>query len=96
VLTATARTPGQLVSTVNNLHPNTKAYIRVWRSDPAFQLEGADLPDPPASVSLILTGSQASSAGITQTRNSKIAEMEIDLGDMAVTGSKTVQVEIKE
>jgi hypothetical protein len=96
VLTATARTPGQLVSTVNNLHPNTKAYIRVWRTDPAFQLEGADLPDPPASVSLILAGSQSSSAGITQTRNSKIAEMEIDIGDMAVTGSKTVQVEVKE
>jgi hypothetical protein len=96
VLTATARTPGQLVSTVNNLHSNTKAYIRVWRADPAFQLEGADLPDPPASVSLILAGSQSSSAGITQTRNSKIAEMEIDIGDMAVTGSKTVQVEVKE
>lgn len=96
VLTATARTPGQLVSIVNNLHPNTKAYIRVWRADPAFQLEGADLPDPPASVSLILAGSQSSSAGITQTRNSKIAEMEIDIGDMAVTGSKTVQVEVKE
>ena len=96
VLTATARTPGQLVATVNNLHPNTKAYIRVWRADPAFQLEGADLPDPPASVSLILAGSQSSSAGITQTRNSKIAEMEIEVGDMAVTGSKTVQVEVKE
>jgi hypothetical protein len=96
VLTATARTPGQLVSIVNNLHPNTRAYIRVWRADPAFQVEGTDLPDPPASVSLILAGSQSSSAGITQTRNSKIAEMEIDIGDMAVTGSKTVQVEVKE
>jgi hypothetical protein len=96
VLTATARTPGQLVSIVNNLHPNTKAYIRVWRADPAFQIEGTDLPDPPASVSLILASSQSSSAGITQTRNSKIAEMEIDIGDMAVTGSKTVQVEVKE
>jgi hypothetical protein len=96
VLTATARTPVQLVSIVNNLHPNTRAYVRVWRADPAFQLEGADLPDPPASVSLILAGSQSSSAGITQTRNSKIAEMEIDTGDMAVTGSKTVQVEVKE
>ena len=96
VLTATARTPGQLLATVNNLHPNTKAYVRVWRADPAFQLEGADLPDPPASVSLILAGSQSSSAGITQTRNSKIADMEIDIGDMAVTGSKTVQVEVKE
>ena len=57
VLNAIARTPGQLVSMVNNLHPNTKAYVRVWRADPAFQLEGADLPDPPASVSLILAGS---------------------------------------
>ena len=40
VLTATARTPGQLLSTVSNLHPNTKAYVRIWRADPAFQLEG--------------------------------------------------------
>jgi hypothetical protein len=96
VLNATARTPSQLVSIVNNLHSNTKAYVRVWRADPAFQLEGADLPDPPASVSLILAGSQSGSAGITQTRNSKIAEMEIDFGDMAVTGSKTVQLEVKE
>ena len=96
VLTATARTPSQLVAIVNNLHPNTKAYVRVWRADPAFQLEGADLPDPPASISLILASSQSSSAGITQTRNSKIAEMEIDVGDMAVTGSKTVQLEVKE
>jgi hypothetical protein len=96
VLATSPRSAGQLIATVNNLHPNTKAYIRVWRSDPAFQLEGADLPDPPASVALILAGSQSSFAGITQTRNSKIGEMEIDIGDMAVTGSKTVQVEVKE
>ncbi|MEO8371978.1 MAG: SpoIVB peptidase S55 domain-containing protein [Candidatus Solibacter sp.] len=96
VLNATARTPAQLLSTVSNLHPNTKAYIRVWRADPAFQLEGADLPDPPASISLILAGSPSTASGITATRNAKIGEMEIDLGDMAVAGSKTVQVEVKE
>jgi hypothetical protein len=96
VLTSTPRSPVQLVSTVNNLHPNTKAYVRVWRSDPAYQVEGSDLPDPPASVALILGGSQSSSPGITQTRNSKIAEMEIDAGDMVITGTKTVQVEVKE
>jgi hypothetical protein len=43
-----------------------------------------------------LTGSQPNQAGIAQTRNSKVADMEIDAGDMVVTGSKTVQVEIKE
>jgi len=96
VLTATPRTPGQVLTTVNALHPNTRAYVRVWRADPAFQLEGADLPDPPASVALIFAGQQSISAGITQTRNSKIETMEVDAGDMVVTGSKTVQVEIKE
>ncbi len=78
------------------MHSNNKVYVRVWRAIPAFQLEGADLPDPPASAALILAGSQASLAGIAETENSKIAEMEIDAGDMAVSGSKTVQVEIKE
>lgn len=96
ILTSSPRSPGQLISTVNNLHPNTKAYIRVWRTDPAFQLEGADMPDPPASVALILAGSQSSLAGVTQVRNSKIAEMEIDGGDMVISGVKTIQVEVKE
>jgi hypothetical protein len=96
ILTSTPRTTGQLISTVNNLHPNTKAYIRVWRTDPAFQLEGADLPDPPPSVAMILAGSQSSIAGVQQIRNSKVAEMEIDGGDMVISGVKTVQVEIKE
>jgi len=96
VLTATPRNAGQVLATVNSLHPNTRAYVRVWRADPAFQLEGADLPDPPASVALILAGQQTSSGGVTQTRNSKIADFEVDAGDLVVTGSKTVQVEIKE
>jgi len=96
VLSATPRNPGQVLTTVNSLHPNTRAYVRVWRTDPAFQLEGADLPGPPASVALILAGQQTSFGGITQTRNSKIADMEVDAGDMVVTGNKTVQVEVKE
>jgi hypothetical protein len=96
VLTSSPRNVAQLISTVNNLHPNTKAYIRIWRADPSFQLEGADLPDPPASVAMILAGSQSSQAGITQSRNSKVGEIEIDGGDMVISGVKTVQVEIKE
>jgi len=96
ILGVNPHSAAQLISTVNNLHPNTKAYVRIWRADPAYQLEGADLPDPPASVSLILAGSQSTLAGVTQTRNSKIGEMEIDAGDQVVNGAKTVQVEIKE
>jgi hypothetical protein len=96
ILAASPRTASQLIATVNNLHPNNKVYVRVWRAEPAFQLEGADLPDPPASVTLILAGSQTNTAGIGQVRNSKIGEMEIDTGDMAVSGAKTILVEVKE
>jgi hypothetical protein len=93
---ATARTPLQVITTVNSLHPNTRAYIRVWRADPSFELEGADLPAPPPSVALVLSGSQSTLAGIAQGRNSKIDEIEIDAGDVVISGVKTVQVEIKE
>jgi hypothetical protein len=96
ILTSSPHSASQLITTVNNLHPNTKAYVRVWRTDPAFQLEGADLPSPPASVALILSGSQSTVAGVTQVRNSKIAEMELDGGDMVISGVKTIQVEVKE
>jgi SpoIVB peptidase S55 len=96
LLGSTPKSPGQLVSTVNNLRANTKAYVRVWRPDPAFQLEGQDFPDPPPSVSMILAGSQTTLGNIAQVRNSKIAELEISAGDMVISGSKTIQVEVKE
>jgi hypothetical protein len=89
VLTSSPRSPRQLIDIVNALHQNTKAYVRVWRADPAYQVEGADLPAPPASVALILDGSPS-------TRNSKVAEMEIDGAGAVITGVKTVQVEVKE
>ena len=90
------RSVAQLMGLVNNLRPNNKAYVRVWRPDPAFQLEGADLPSPPPSVAMILAGTQGSTGAIGQTRNSKLAELQIAAGDMMVTGSKTIQVEVKE
>ena len=83
----------QLISTVNHLRANTKAYVRVWRAEPDFQLEGEDLPDPPPSAALILSGSQST---LSQSRNSKMEELEIDAGDCAISGSKTIQVEVKE
>ena len=96
VLANPPKSVGQLIDTVNRLRGNTKAYVRVWRTDPAYQVEGADLPDPPPSAALILGASQAGSATISQSRNSKIAELEISAGDMVISGSKTVQVEVKE
>ena len=94
-MNAPDRRPSQVVAMLNALHPNDKAYVRVWSASPAFELEGASLPDPPASIALILGGLQTNTGGVAQTRNSEIAEMEIDAGGMAISGSKTIQVEIK-
>jgi hypothetical protein len=89
------KSPTQLVSFLNNLRPNTNAYVRVWRTDPAFQVQGQDLPDPPPSVGLILAKTQAAQ-GVWQPRGSKIGELQIETGDVVVSGSKTAQVEVKE
>jgi SpoIVB peptidase S55 len=89
------KSPTQLVSFLNNLHPNTNAYVRVWRTDPAFEVQGQDLPDPPPSVGLILAKAQAAQ-GAWIPRGSKVDELQIETGDVVVTGSKTVQVEVKE
>jgi len=93
IIGGSPRTAEQLVASVNKLRENTKAYVRVWRMEPNFHLEGDEFPDPPASVALILGSAQA---GTTQTRNSKVAELEISAGDAVISGVKTAQVEVKE
>ena len=89
------KSPTQLVSFLNNLRPNTNAYVRVWRTDPAFQVGGQDLPDPPPSVGLILAKAQAAQ-GVWVPRGSEIDELQIQTGDVVVSGSKTAQVEVTE
>jgi len=89
------KSPTQLVSFLNSLRPNANAYVRVWRTDPGFQVQGSDLPNPPASLGLILSRAQAAQ-GLWLPRGSKIDELEIPTGDIVVSGSKTVPVEIKE
>jgi hypothetical protein len=91
----TPKSPTQVVSFLNSLRPNTNAYLRVWRSDPAYQVQGDDLPDPPPSVGLILARAQVSQ-GTWFARSSKIDELRVDTNNVVVTGSKTVSVEVKE
>ncbi|MDP8979215.1 MAG: hypothetical protein M3O35_01345 [Acidobacteriota bacterium] len=94
---APAKSPSQLIGFLNALRPNTKAYARIWRSDPAYQVQGQDLPDPPPSVALILAKAQGTPQTLNLTlHGSKVAELALDAGDYFVTGSKTVQVEVKE
>jgi hypothetical protein len=89
------KSPTQVVSFLNDLRPNTNAYVRVWRTDAAYQVQGEDLPDPPPSLGLILAKAQAAQ-GMWFARGSKIGELLVETGNVVVTGSKNVSVEVKE
>jgi SpoIVB peptidase S55 len=88
---STARTFGQLIDTLKKLRANDKAYLRVWRSDPNYQVSGEDMPDPPPSVALILGATSNNPA----VKNSKVQEFVIDATGTVVSGAKTVQVEVR-
>jgi hypothetical protein len=92
IIAQTPASPEQSIDTVNRLRPGDKAYVRVWRAQPAYAVAGEELPDPPPSLALVLGSTQS----VSQNRNSKIAELVIDAGEVMVSGSKTVQVEVKE
>ncbi len=53
---------------LNGLRSNTSAYVRVWRADAAYSMDGRDLPDPPASLAAILGRSQPGAAAQASTR----------------------------
>ena len=87
----------EVLNLLKGLRSNTKAYMRVWRSEPSFTVEGRDLPDPPPSLAMILTRAQAGSTNATTARGAKLAELEISPGPgLVVTGTKTIQIEVKE
>jgi hypothetical protein len=92
VINETPHSPEQSISTVGRLRPSDKAYVRVWRAQPAYEVAGEELPDPPPSLALVLGSTQS----VSQNRNSKITELVIDAGETMITGSKTVQVEVRE
>lgn len=91
-----ARSAAQVLTLLNELRTNTSAYLRVWRSDAVYSVEGRDLPDPPASLAAILGRSQPGAAGLANTRGTTVTEIEIPAGENLVSGSKTIQIEVKE
>ncbi|MGH7247619.1 MAG: hypothetical protein ACREH9_05900, partial [Pseudomonadota bacterium] len=91
-----ARSASQVVDLLNALRDNEKAYVRVWRADAGYQVDGVDFPDPPPSVALILARAQAGAGNLAAWHGSKIAELEISAGPAVISGSKTVEVEVKQ
>ncbi len=96
LLTTPPRSSSQLVSFLNSLRDNTRAYVRIWRPQPDFDVMGQSFPSPPPSVEQILARSEPGLGATMLSRNSKVGELEIEAGGMVISGSKTVQVEVKE
>jgi hypothetical protein len=91
------KSPQQVLDLLNGLRSNTKAYLRVWRNEQSYLVEGRDLPDPPPSLAMMLNRVQAGLTSTVTSRGAKLAELEVSPGaGFVVTGSKTVQVEVKE
>ena len=82
----------QLISIVNQIRPTDKAYVRVWRAEPSFAVQGGEMASPPPSLALVLGGIPS----IAQSKNAKMTELAMDAAGNMVSGSKTVQVEVKE
>ncbi len=95
-LSVQPRTPEQLLSLIDRLRDNDKVYVRVWRAETSFPAGVDELPAPPPSVALIMA-SQLGPSGVAlgTMKNSRVAEMVVESGGRMVTGSKTVQVEVK-
>lgn len=92
-----ARTPKQVLGLLSGLRSNTKAYVRVWRAEPSYTVEGRDIPDPPPSLALLLSRAQVGFVNTMNTRGAKVAEIEVPgAAGFVVTGTKTIQVEVKE
>jgi hypothetical protein len=84
--------PEQLISTINRLKAGDNAYVRVWRAEPSYAVQGEEMASPPPSLALVIGGTPS----IAQSRNAKITELVMDGGGNMISGSKTIQVEVKE
>jgi hypothetical protein len=99
-LTSEPRTPEQVLSLIGRLHDNDKAYVRVWRAENSYPAGVDELPAPPPSVALVMAASLGQSGiALNTMKNSRVAEITIGTSSKEgrmVTGSKTVQVEVKQ
>jgi hypothetical protein len=95
--------PAEMIRVINDFRGSEAAYVRVWRQQPAFTISapmpGGDISDPPPSVMLVLadpSNSATTSQAQTLMRGSQLAEIKLPVDGYVVTGSKTIQVEVKE
>jgi hypothetical protein len=68
--------------------------VRVWRNEASFQIDGKDLPHPPPSIGFVLTRTQTGTSVVPRTTT--IAELVFAPGEVAITGSKSLLLDVIE
>ena len=103
VAPSSLQTPERLIEAINAYRASDGLYVRVWRAQPAFSvagtLPGGEMPDPPPSAMLILADPSSSAYANTTnaaTRGSEVGFLTMKLPGYAISGAKTVQVEIQD
>lgn len=91
----TPRNPEQLVELVNAIRSNNSLYLRIWRQEPTYSIQGEDLPSPPPSAALILDRSTEVKGGRNAVQNAAIEERSSDMGNYVVSGSRTIKIDVK-
>ncbi len=89
-----SRPANQVVSLLNSMRGQARGYVRIWRSEAGYTLDGRELPAPPPSIGLVLA--RTPGAAVNPGRGSTIAEMSFDAGNAPISGAKTITVEVKE
>ncbi len=90
--TLAGKTPTEMIGLLNRQRSNGKIYIRVWRADPSYAAGPIELPGLPPSAALSLAKGSGAPPAAT---GSLVAELEIDCGAVVVTGSKSIEVEVR-
>jgi hypothetical protein len=92
-LTHPPEKPERVVEILNGLRPNSAVTVRVGRPDPGFIVRGRHLPDPPASLALLLRNDPGTA---TPASASKLAEFTFPAEGWAITGNRTTTIEVQD
>jgi hypothetical protein len=82
----------QVSRMLNGLRANDTITLRVWRAEPSYLVQGQNLPSPPPSLALLLKRTPGAAA---PGASSKLAEFDFKV-DAPITGSRSIQLEVKE
>ena len=82
----------QVSKLLNGLRSNDTLTLRVWRAEQSYLVQGQSLPAPPPSLALLLKRTPGAAA---PGASSKLAEFDFKV-DAPITGSRSIQLEVKE